>query len=171
MAAGARIGRQGGRKPSGNDNPAMTSILRVMEETARALHVMLQAVNVRRIDELEAAIELARAQIEALTVVDDGLFIANAQRIAELAARSRLPSIGFREYCEAGGMVAYGVNFPHIWRRAAAFVDKILKGTKPADLPIEQATRFEFIINLKTAKALGLDVPPTLLAHADEVIE
>ena len=153
------------------DNPAMTSILRVMEETARALNVKLQAVNVRRIDELEAAIELARAQIEALTVVDDGLFIANTQRIAELAARSRLPSIGFREYCEAGGMAAYGVDFPHIWRRGAAFVDKILKGTKPADLPIEQATRFEFIINLKTAKALGFDVPSTLLARADEVIE
>jgi ABC-type uncharacterized transport system substrate-binding protein len=153
------------------DNPAMTSILRVMEETARASNVKLQAVNVRRIDELEAAIEFARARIEALTVVDDGLFIANAQRIAELAARSRLPSIGFREYCEAGGMVAYGVDFPHIWRRAATFVDKILKGTKPADLPIEQATRFEFIINLKTAKALGFEVPPALSARANQVIE
>jgi ABC-type uncharacterized transport system substrate-binding protein len=153
------------------DNPAMTSILRVMEETARVSNVKLQAVNVRRIDELEAAIEFARARIEALTVVDDGLFIANAQRIAELAARSRLPSIGFREYCEAGGMVAYGVDFPHIWRRAAAFGDKILKGTKPADLPIEQATRFEFIINLKTAKALGFEVPPALSARANQVIE
>jgi putative ABC transport system substrate-binding protein len=153
------------------DNPAMTSILRVMEETARVSNVKLQAVNVRRIDELEAAIEFARARIEALTVVDDGLFIANAQRIAELAARSRLPSIGFREYCEAGGMVAYGVDFPHIWRRAATFVDKILKGTKPADLPIEQATRFEFIINLKTAKALGFEVPPALSARANQVIE
>jgi putative ABC transport system substrate-binding protein len=120
---------------------------------------------------LEAAIGLAKAQIEALTIVDDGLFIANARRIAELAARSRLPSIGFREYCEAGGMVAYGVDFPHIWRRAAAFVDKILKGTKPADLPVEQATRFEFIINLKTAKALGFEVPPALSARADQVIE
>jgi ABC transporter substrate binding protein len=79
--------------------------------------------------------------------------------------------VGFREYCEAGGLAAYGVNFPHIWRRAAAFVDKILKGTKPADLPIEQATRFEFIINLRTAKTLGLEVPATLLARADEVIE
>jgi putative ABC transport system substrate-binding protein len=153
------------------DNPAMTSILRVMQDTARALNVKLQAVNVRRIDELEAAIEFARAQIEALTVVDDGLFIANTQRIAELAARSRLPSIGFREYCEAGGMAAYGVDFPHIWRRAAAFVDKILKGTKPADLPIEQATRFEFIINLKTAKALGFEVPSAQSARANEVIE
>ena len=154
-----------------SDNPAMSSILRVMEETARASNVKLQAVNVRRIDELEAAIESARTQIEALTVVDDGLFVANTQRIAELAARSRLPSIGFREYCEAGGMVGYGVDFPHIWRRAATFVDKILKGTKPADLPIEQATRFEFIVNLKTAKALGLAIPLPMLARADEVIE
>jgi ABC-type uncharacterized transport system substrate-binding protein len=154
-----------------SDNPAMVPILRVMEDTARASNVKLHAVNVRRVDDLEAAIELAKANIEALTIVDDGLFIANAQRIVGLAARSRLPSIGFRKYCEAGGMVAYGVDFPHIWRRAAAFVDKILKGTKPADLPIEQATRFELIINLKTAKALGLDVPATLLARADEVIE
>jgi putative ABC transport system substrate-binding protein len=153
------------------DNPAMTSILRVMEDTARALNVNLQAVNVRRIDELEVVIKFARAQVEALIVVDDGLFISNAQRIAELAARSRLPSIGFREYCEAGGMVAYGVDFPQIWRRAAAFVDKILKGAKPADLPIEQATRFEFIINLKTAKAIGFEVPPALSARANEVIE
>jgi putative ABC transport system substrate-binding protein len=104
-------------------------------------------------------------------VVDEGLFIANAGRIAQLAIKSGLPSIGFREYCEAGGLAAYGVNFPHIWRRSMALVDKILKGAKPADLPIEQATRFELIINLKTAKALGLEVPPTLLARADEVIE
>ena len=113
----------------------------------------------------------AKSQIQAHTVIDEGLFIANAKRIAELAIRNRLPGVGFREYCEAGGLAAYGVNFPHIWRRAAAFVDKILKGTKPADLPIEQATRFEFIINLRTAKSLGLEIPPTLLARADEVIE
>jgi putative tryptophan/tyrosine transport system substrate-binding protein len=96
---------------------------------------------------------------------------ANAKLIADLAIRNRLPSMGFREYCDAGGLAAYGVDYRQIWRRAAVFVDKILKGAKPADLPIEQATRFEFVINLKTAKALGLEVPPTLLARADEVIE
>jgi putative tryptophan/tyrosine transport system substrate-binding protein len=96
---------------------------------------------------------------------------ANAERIAELAMRHRLPSMGFREYCDAGGLAAYGVSYRQIWRRAAVFVDKILRGTKPADLPIEQATRFEFVINLRTAKALGLEVSPTLLATADEVIE
>jgi putative ABC transport system substrate-binding protein len=128
-------------------------------------------MNVRLLDELEAAIGRAKGQIDALTVVDDGLFVANARHIAELAITNRLPSIGFREYCEAGGMVAYGVDFPHIWRRAAVFVDKILKGAKAADLPVEQATRFEFIINLKTAKVLGFDVPPVLSARADQVIE
>jgi putative tryptophan/tyrosine transport system substrate-binding protein len=82
-------------------------------------------------------------------LVEDGLFVANRARIAELAIKNRLPSIGFREYCEAGGLAAYGVDFPQIWRGAGAFVDKIPKGRKPADLPIEQATRFEIILNLK----------------------
>jgi len=154
------------------DNPAMTtSVLRAMDEMAKAMDVKLQHVEVRRVDELDSAFAQAKSQIEAHTVIDDGLFIANAKRIAELAIRNRLPGIGFREYCEAGGLAAYGVNFPHIWRRGAVFVDKILKGTKPADLPIEQATRFEFIINLRTAKSFGLEIPPTLLARADEVIE
>ena len=110
-------------------------------------------------------------QIEGLTVIEDGLLLANRKRIAELAIKSRLPSVGFREYCAAGGLAAYGVDFPYIWRRGGVFVDKILKGAKPADLPIEQASKFEFIINLRTAKSLGLSVPPTLLARADEVIE
>jgi putative ABC transport system substrate-binding protein len=153
------------------DNLAMTSVLRAMDEVAKAMDVKLQHVGVRRLDELDLAFAQAKSQIQAHTVIDEGLFIANARRIAELAIRNQLPGVGFREYCEAGGLAAYGVNFPHIWRRAAAFVDKILKGTKPADLPIEQATRFEFIINLRTAKTLGLEVPATLLARADEVIE
>jgi len=153
------------------DNPAMASIFHAMEERAQALNVKLYPVNVRLVDELSAVFTLAKAQIEALTVVDDGLFLANARRIAELAIRNRLPSIGFREYCDAGGLLAYGVEFPHIWRQAAVLVDRILKGTKPADLPIQQATRFELIINLKTAKALGLTIPQSLLGRADEVIQ
>jgi putative ABC transport system substrate-binding protein len=153
------------------DNLAMTSVLRAMDEVAKAMDVKLSHVEVRRLDELDSAFAQAKSQLEAHTVIDEGLFIANAKRIAELAIRHRLPGVGFREYCEAGGLAAYGVNFPHIWSRAAVFVDKILKGTKPADLPIEQATRFEFIINLRTAKSFGLEVPPTLLARADEVIE
>jgi putative tryptophan/tyrosine transport system substrate-binding protein len=153
------------------DNLAMPSVLRAMDEVAKAMDVKLQHVEVRRFDELDSAFAQAKSQIEAHTVIDEGLFVANAKRIAELAIRNWLPGVGFREYCEAGGLAAYGVNFPHIWRRGAVFVDKILKGTKPADLPIEQATRFEFIINLRTARSFGLDVPSTLLARADEVIE
>jgi putative tryptophan/tyrosine transport system substrate-binding protein len=152
------------------DNSAMASILRAMEERARALNFKVQAVNVRLLGELEGAVKLARAQTEALTVVDDGLFLANAQQIADLATRNRLLSIGFREYCVAGGLLAYGVDFPHLWRQAGVVVDKILKGAKPADLPIQQATRFELVVYLKAAKALGLAVQPSLLARADEVI-
>jgi putative ABC transport system substrate-binding protein len=153
------------------DNPAMTSVLRAIDERAKAKNVRLQYVAARRVEELDAAFQQAKGQIEALTVIEDGLLFANAKLIAELAIRNRLPSMGFREYCDAGGLAAYGVDYRQIWRRAAVFVDKILKGAKPADLPIEQATRFEFVINLKTAKALGLDVPATVLTRADEVIE
>jgi ABC-type uncharacterized transport system substrate-binding protein len=153
------------------DNLAMTSVLRAMDEVAKVMDVKLQHVQVRQLDELDPVVAQAKSQIEAHTVIDEGLFVANAKRIAELAIRNRLPGVGFREYCEAGGLAAYGVNFPHIWRRGAVFVDKILKGSKPADLPIEQATRFEFIINLRTARSFGLDLPPLLVARADEVIE
>jgi putative ABC transport system substrate-binding protein len=153
------------------DNPVMGTTLPAMTHTAKAINVALQPINVRRLDELQAAFELAKSQVDALIVVDDGLFIANARHIAELAVKSRLPSLGFREYCEAGGLAAYGVDFPHVWRSTAALVDKILKGKKPADLPIEQASRFEFVINLKTARALDFEVPPAMSARADEVIE
>ena len=153
------------------DNPAMVSILPVMEERAKALNVKLRTINVRHLDELDDAFKLAKAQSQGLIVVDDGLFVANAKRIADFAIRSRLPSIGFRDYCEAGGLVAYGVDFPDIWRRSMVLVDKVLKGAKPADLPIQQATKFELIINLKTAKALGRAVPQSLLGRADELIQ
>jgi len=153
------------------DNPAMGSILRAVEERGQALNVKVQAVNVRSVVELEAALKLAKAQTDGLIVVDDGLFIGNARRVADLAMRNRLPSVGFREYCEAGGLVAYGVDFPHIWRRSMIFVDKILKGAKPRDLPVEQAQKFEFVINMTTAKTLGVTIPQSLLLRADEVIQ
>ena len=106
-----------------------------------------------------------------LQSVSDGRFIANAKRIAELAITNRVPSIGAKEYCEAGGLVADGVDFPHIWRQSGVLVDKILKGAKPAELPVQQATKYEFILNIKTAKALGVTIPPSLLARADKLIE
>jgi putative ABC transport system substrate-binding protein len=153
------------------DNPAMPSIVHAMMQTAKAINVTLQSINVRRLDELEPAFERVRSQLEAVAVVEDGLFVANRRHIAELAIKNRLPSLGFREYCEAGGLAAYGVDFPHIWRGAGAIVDKVLKGRNPADLPIEQASRFEFILNLKTAKTLGFNVPPAMSARANQVIE
>jgi putative tryptophan/tyrosine transport system substrate-binding protein len=153
------------------DNPAMPSIVRAMTQTAKMIKVALQTIDVRQRDELEPAFERAKSQLDTIVVVEDGLFVANRSRIAELAIKNRLPSVGFREYCQAGGLAAYGVDFPHIWRGAGAIVDKVLKGRKPEDLPIEQATRFELMLNLKTAKALGLDVPPAVLVRANEVIE
>ena len=153
------------------DNAAMATILSVMERRARAINVELRPVNVRRLEELDGAFKLAKERNEALIVLEDGLFLANASHVAELALRNQLPSIGFREYCEGGGLVGYGVDFPHIWRQSMVLVDKILNGAKPADLPVQQATKFEFIINLKTAKALGIEVPSTLYVRADQVME
>ena len=105
-------------------------------------------------------------------VLSDPAYTPHAARIAGLINKSRLPAMhSFREYAVAGGLMAYGANFDVLFRRAADFVDKILQGTKPEDLPVEQPTKFEFVINLKAAKAIGLTIPPTLLARADEVIE
>jgi ABC-type uncharacterized transport system substrate-binding protein len=123
--------------------------------------------------DLERAFDqFAREKVEALLVPPDVTFVAYRVRIAELAAKAQLPAIYFsRSSVQAGGLLSYGPNLTENYRRAAVFVDKILKGAKPADLPVERPTKIELVINLKTAKALGLDVPPTLLARADEVIE
>jgi putative ABC transport system substrate-binding protein len=153
------------------DNLAMAELLRAVEERARALRVSLQPLNVRRLDEFATTFQVVRKQGEALIVPEDGLFQANAGQLADLANKNRLPSIGFRAYCEAGGLLAYAVDFPHIWRQGAVLVDKILKGARPADLPIQQATRFELVINVKTARALGVTIPTELRARADQLIE
>ena len=153
------------------DNSAMASVLSLMEESARSLRLTLWRAPVRALDELDAAIALAKTHAQALAVIDEGLFIANAKRVADIALRHRVPSIGFGEYCEAGGLLAYGVDFPRIWRRSMYFVDRILKGAKPADLPIQQAASFELMINLKTARAIGLTIPPSMLARADKIIK
>jgi putative ABC transport system substrate-binding protein len=154
-------------------NPFSASAVRTAEGAAQALRIPLQLLEVRDPSEFEDAFAaMTRAQADALVVLPDPMLAAQRKRIVGLAAEHRLPAMyGFREDAEAGGLMAYATNYPDILWRAAAFVDKILKGAKPADLPIEQPTKFELIVNLKTAKALGLTLPPLLLFQADEVIQ
>jgi putative ABC transport system substrate-binding protein len=143
------------------------------EAAARDRSWKLLSLEIRDAGEIEGAFKAATgARAGALLVSPSGLPDAHARRIAELAAKSRLPAMyAFRFYVEAGGLFSYGVDLAENYRRAAAFVDKILKGAKPADLPIEQPTKFELLINLKVARALGLTIPPSLLARADQVLE
>ena len=150
------------------------SALRDTEVAARSLGIALQSVAVRPDPSAyEAAfVAMKRDGAGAVIVVSSAAFFASRQRIADLALTHRLPSaVGSKEYAEAGGLISYGADSPDQFRRAAVFVDKILKGAKPADLPVEQPTKLELIINLKTAKALGLTIPPSLLRRADHVIE
>src|SRR5262245_40210214 len=154
-------------------NPANVSQQRDAEVTAPALGIKLVTADVRLAAEMDAAFQtFARERTQFVLVLSDLIFTSERRRIAALAIAARLPTIyGLREHTEDGGLVTYGVSLVENWRRAAYFVDKILKGTKPADLPVELPTKFELVINLKTAKALGLEVPDKLLALADEVIE
>jgi putative ABC transport system substrate-binding protein len=133
----------------------------------------VQALEVRTSDELEGISQAARrGRAQALMMIQEAFFSVHRSRIAEVALRSRLSTIsGETGYAQAGGLMDYGPNIVDSWQRAALFVDKILKGAKPGDLPIEQPTKFELVINLKTAKALGLTIPPSLLLRADQVIE
>jgi len=149
------------------------SYLSVVKTAAPTLRVSLQSLEVRDANEFERAFDsMTRARADGLIVLSDTFATFHRARLVELAAKHQLPTIyGHSQYIEAGGLLSYGPSLTDTYRHAASYVDKILKGAKPADLPVEQPTRFELIINLKTAKALGLDVPPTLLARADEVIE
>jgi putative ABC transport system substrate-binding protein len=135
--------------------------------------MQLQSLEVRRSDEFESAFQGAtRKRAGALIMLDDTLLYTHGTRIIDLAAKGRLPVMyGFREHAEAGGLVVYGASLRDLYRRAAIYVDKILKGAKPADLPVEQPTKFDLVINLKTTKALGLTIPQSLLARADQIIE
>ena len=130
-------------------------------------------LDVRNAAGIAPAFDAAQAeQVDGLLVVIDGLFEKNVEQIVALAAMHRLPAIyASKEFVEAGGLVAYGPSYPDLYRRAAAYVDKVLKGEKPANLPVEQPIKFELTINLKAAKALGITIPPSLLGRADEVIE
>ena len=140
--------------------------------TARALGIELRRAEVRRGDELDGTFsELVKAPSDGVVIVDDAAIATQARRIVDLAGKSRLPTAAPLTYAQTGSLLSYGGNLPDLWRRAAIFVDKILKGAKPADLPVEQPTRFELVVNLKTAKALGLTIPRSVLIRADRVIE
>ena len=154
-------------------NPYNSLVVREMEATATTLGVQLQSLVVRGPDDFEGALAAAATgRAAALTAVEDPLMNTKRIQIVDFAAKSRLPAIyGIKEFVDAGGLMSYGVHFADSYRRAAAYVDKILKGAKPADLPVQQPTKFEFAINLKSAKALGLTIPPSLLQRADQVIE
>jgi putative ABC transport system substrate-binding protein len=154
-------------------NPIFQAIQRrETEVAARALGVQLRILEARGPDEIERAFAaMASERTRALLVLGDPVFISHRKRIADLAANGRLPAVsGTREFVVAGGLMAYGPSFADMHRRAAYYVDRILKGTKPADLPVEQPTKFELLINLKTAKQIGLTIPPNVLARADRVI-
>ena len=132
----------------------------------------LQQFPVRGTTEFEDAFAaMVKQRVGAVAILEDAMLNVNPGAIADLALTQRLPSAGNKEFAEAGGLIGYGVNFHEIYRRAAYFVDKILKGAKPGDLPVEQSANFELMINVKTAKALGLTIPQSLLLRADEVIQ
>jgi putative tryptophan/tyrosine transport system substrate-binding protein len=154
-------------------NPYSANVFKEIQTAARRFGIEVQSLEVRSPDDFDGAFEDARRRHpDALIEVEDPLTNSLHRRIVEFAAAEQLPSLhGVGEEVKAGGLISYGASIPDLFRRAAGYVDKILKGAKPADLPVEQPTKFELVINLKTAKALGLTVPPSLLARADEVIE
>jgi putative tryptophan/tyrosine transport system substrate-binding protein len=153
-------------------NPAAALEVGELQAAAGKLGLEVAISRIRRVEDIEPAFEVLKGRAEALYVVSSPLLTTNRIRISSLAAAARLPTMsGFREYVEAGCLMSYAANFPDLFRRAADFVDKILRGTKPADIPVEQPTKFDLVVNLTTAKALGLTVPNTLLATADEVID
>jgi putative ABC transport system substrate-binding protein len=152
-------------------NPGNAEYIRQADLAARAVGIAVHHVMVRDLEDLERAFREARTA-SALIQLDDVLFTSHRTKVVELATRHHLPAIyGFREFVEAGGLMAYGPDLPDLYRRAAGYIDRILKGTSPADLPIEQPTKFELVLNLKTAKALNLTIPQSLLLRADEVIQ
>jgi putative ABC transport system substrate-binding protein len=148
-------------------------VFKETETAAQALGLRLQSLEVRSPDEFaQAFAAMTEARAEALVVISNALFFSHRSQLAELMVRHRLPAMFHsREYVEAGGFMAYGANGEDLYRRAATYVDKLLKGAKPDDLPVEQPTKFELVINLKTAQALGITIPPSLLFQADRVIQ
>jgi putative tryptophan/tyrosine transport system substrate-binding protein len=156
-----------------NPDNALTALsFRAMEATAKELNLVLTRVHARAPADLDVAFAaMAKDGVNALSVVEDAVLIANFKRIAELAVNRRLPSISFIEYADAGGLFGYGANYLALYRRAAVFVDKILKGAKPGDIPVERPTKFDFVINMRTARALELPIPAATRMRADRQIE
>jgi putative tryptophan/tyrosine transport system substrate-binding protein len=153
-------------------NPAVALQVGEVQPAARTFGLEVAILEVRRVEDIASAFDALKGRADALYVCADPLMYTNRIRINTLALSERLPTMhGLREYVEAGGLMSYGANIADHFRRNAEYVDKILRGAKPGDLPIEQPTKFDLVINLTTAKALGLEIPPTLLARADEVIE
>ena len=153
-------------------NPWHTKVVEDLKAVAPSLSIELSVVGVRTPEEIGPAFSaFRRAHAQALYVIGDGLLLAHRAMLVKLASKDRLPSIYFlRQFADEGGLMSYGPNNGDLWRRSAGYVDKILKGAKPGDLPIEQPTKFEFVVNLKTAKALGITIPESILLRADEVI-
>jgi putative ABC transport system substrate-binding protein len=155
------------------NQPGQPLAYKEAQVAAQELKVTLISMEARNREEIERVLSgVGKERPQALFELPDPLIFVNRELIAEFAAKHRLPAMySFREYVDAGGLMSYGTSFPELFRRAAIYVDKILKGTKPADLPVEQPKKFEFVINLKTAKQIGLTIPPNVLARADKVIK
>ncbi len=153
-------------------NPQTRVAMQSVQSAAQSLKLSLQRFDVQGANEFDAAFAaMAKSQVDAVWVQQDPVIVGDARKIADLARKHRLPAIGFSGYVDAGGLIDYGVNFPRLFRRAAHFVDKILKGTKPEDIPVEQPTVFDLAINMNTAKALGVQIPYSLILRATKVIE
>src|SRR5882762_2686494 len=156
-------------------NPANSASgpgIAALEIAAKSLKLGIQPFEVRAPNEFDSVFTtMAKRHVDAIVVQADTIFIINAKAVADLAATRQFPSAGLKEFAEAGGLIGYGPNLLEMYRHAAVFVDKILKGAKPGDLPIERATTFELVINMKTAKTLGLKIPPSVLLRADQVIQ
>ena len=152
--------------------PAVVLEIGRAQAAARALGLDVATLEIRRAEDIAPAVKSLKGKADALYVSPDALAVANAPQLGNLALAARLPTMhAFREFVEVKGLMSYGANFPDLWRHAADIADKILRGAKPADIPVEQPTKFDLVINLTTAKALGLNMPPNLLTLADELIE
>jgi len=157
---------------SNPDTPYVPKMVEHLKAAATSLSIELKFINLRTLEELDSAFSAVnRAHVQALYVIDDRLFSSHRMTLLKLVSKARLPAIySSREFADAGGLISYGPNWANLFRRSAGYVDKLLKGAKPGDLPVEQPTKFELVVNLKTAKALGLTIPQSILVRADEVI-